>query len=61
MQALREAREVRDDGVGFPPDRARGGSGLTNMRDRVGAVGGRLSIESTPGEGTCVSGSVPLR
>jgi hypothetical protein len=30
------------------------------MRDRIGAVGGRLTIESEDGEGTCVSGAVPL-
>jgi len=30
------------------------------MRDRVGAVGGRLTIGSVAGEGTCVAGSVPV-
>ena len=32
------------------------GSGLTNMRDRVGAVGGELTVASRPGAGTRVSG-----
>ena len=36
------------------------GAGLTNMSDRLGAVGGRLTIESKPGEGTRVRGAVPL-
>jgi signal transduction histidine kinase len=31
------------------------------MRDRIESVGGALAIESVRGEGTCVSGSVPLR
>ena len=52
--------EVRDDGAGLPDGPTQGGAGLTNMRDRVGAVGGRLAIGSVPGEGTCVAGSVPV-
>ena len=38
--------------------RAAGGSGLTNMRDRVEAVGGTLEIQSEPGIGTSVTGRV---
>ena len=34
--------------------------GITNMRDRIGAMGGTLAIESHPGAGTCVMGAVPL-
>jgi hypothetical protein len=30
------------------------------MRDRIGALDGRLSIVSAPGRGTVVSGSVAL-
>ena len=52
--------EVRDDGAGLPDGPTQSGAGLTNMRDRVGAVGGRLAIGSVPGEGTCVAGSVPV-
>jgi signal transduction histidine kinase len=51
---------VEDDGVGFDPVRARGGVGLTNMSDRVGAIGGRLELESAPGRGVRVRGWVPL-
>ena len=51
--------EVRDDGPGFDP-RARDGRGLRNMRDRMGAVGGRLTIDSRPGHGTRVAGGVGL-
>ena len=51
---------VVDDGPGF----ARGevdGFGLQNMEDRLGALGGRLTITAAPGRGTTVSGGVPLR
>jgi len=44
---------VRDDGSGFDPAwQAKGGSGLKRMRERAEAVGGRLWIESTPGNGS---------
>ena len=54
--------EVRDDGIGLPAgqDHVPEGAGLTNMRDRIGAMGGTLAIESRHGEGTCVKGAVPL-
>src|SRR5207247_1051755 len=52
--------EVRDDGVGFDAPGSSPGAGLTNMSDRLGAVGGRLSIESEPGKGTRVKGAIPL-
>ena len=52
--------EVRDDGGGFVLNGKPAGTGLANMRDRIESVGGRLAIESVSGEGTCVSGSVPL-
>lgn len=51
---------VTDDGIGFDPSTADGGMGLTNMADRVGALGGSFSIESTPGEGTVVRATFPL-
>jgi signal transduction histidine kinase len=51
--------EVRDDGRGFEPGRNGDGIGLVSMRDRIGAVGGRLEIRSAPGAGTSVRGTVP--
>jgi len=51
--------EVRDDGAGFDPANVPAGSGLTGMNDRIDAVGGRLVVSSSPGEGTCVTGSLP--
>jgi signal transduction histidine kinase len=52
--------EVADDGAGFDPQTGPQGSGLTNMSDRLGALGGRLLVSSAPGDGTRVAGAVPL-
>jgi signal transduction histidine kinase len=52
--------EVRDDGAGFAEAEVASGSGLTNMRDRLAAVGGLLLIRAAPGAGTSVVGIVPL-
>jgi signal transduction histidine kinase len=58
-QALRFS--VSDDGVGFVPRRPAGqGAGLTNMTDRIGAVGGTLAVRSALGEGTTVQGAVTI-
>lgn len=53
--------DVLDDGTGF--DTAPGGDsyGLTAMRQRLRQVGGRLEIESSPGDGTALSASVPVQ
>jgi signal transduction histidine kinase len=53
---------VVDDGRGFTPH-AGGGApgGLTNIRDRVAAVGGRLTLGAAPGGGgTSISAELPL-
>ena len=52
--------EVSDDGVGFAMDAAAGGAGLGNMRDRLAALGGSLTIEAAPGRGTRVAGAISL-
>ena len=52
---------VRDRGAGFEVDRAGSGEGLQIMRDRMAALGGSLSIGSTPGQGTTVTGTLPAR
>jgi signal transduction histidine kinase len=52
--------DVTDDGSGFDTGIGLAGVGVTNMRDRVGAIGGSLTIASSPGSGTTVSGSIPL-
>jgi signal transduction histidine kinase len=53
--------DVIDDGRGFDPASAAksGGLGLIGMRERSEALGGRLEIESTPGEGTAVAVTLP--
>jgi signal transduction histidine kinase len=50
---------VEDSGRGFVPNGARSG-GLANIRDRVEALHGRLTIESHVGAGTTVSAELPL-
>jgi signal transduction histidine kinase len=52
--------EVRDDGDGFEVDTTPHGTGLHNLADRLAAVGGTMRIESAPGHGTALSGSIPL-
>lgn len=49
---------VADDGVGFDPGQTIEAGGTTNMHDRMGAVLGSLVIESAPGRGTTVTGTV---
>jgi signal transduction histidine kinase len=52
---------VSDDGCGFDPAQApRGRWGMTTMRERAEAAGGRLLVDSSPGKGTAVRASVPL-
>jgi signal transduction histidine kinase len=64
LRLSRDRRAVRfavsDNGVGFVRRPAHQGAGLTNMADRIGAVGGTLSIRSAPGEGTTVQGRVGI-
>jgi signal transduction histidine kinase len=51
--------EIEDDGRGFDPATSTSGTGLQGMLDRLNAIGGTLAIESRPGRGTIVRGSVP--
>jgi signal transduction histidine kinase len=51
---------VRDNGGGTPDGTVRAGAGITNMRDRLAAVGGDVEVISTPGESMEVRGSVPI-
>ena len=52
--------EVRDNGPGFMVPNGNHNGGLRNMRDRVEAVGGRLTIDAGPGRGARIIGVVPL-
>jgi signal transduction histidine kinase len=52
---------VKDNGQGFEPKpgQQRLGHGLSNMQDRVQALGGHLAIESSAGQGTAVLVTLP--
>ena len=48
-------------GPWFMPDARHEGFGLLGMRERVELVGGTLSVQSTPGAGTTLDASLPVR
>lgn len=57
---------IADDGVGFdpslPPFRPGGhGLGLPLVRERVGALGGKVVIDSIPAQGSTLTASIPWR
>ena len=54
--------EVRDDGRGMEPARLMQatGMGLAGLKERVALAGGKLGIESIPGEGTRLHAELPL-
>jgi len=58
--------EVKDDGHGFPVseadrDTGLGGHGFHNMRSRASQIGGTLDVRSSPGQGTVLTLTVPVR
>ncbi len=53
--------EVRDWGQGFDEASVKRGLGINNLRKRAEALGGKIEIASTPGEGTVVTFSAPHR
>ena len=50
--------EIADDGIGC--DGPHTGSGLANMTERVAALSGTLTVDSSAGRGTQVRGRIPL-
>ncbi|WP_410618515.1 sensor histidine kinase [Amycolatopsis sp. cmx-8-4] len=55
--------DVADDGRGFLVIKAEPGErghGLPAMRARAQQLGGRLTVESAPGQGTVISAAIPL-
>ncbi|MET9418256.1 sensor histidine kinase [Streptomyces klenkii] len=56
--------DVYDDGAGFVPGDGpadgRRTFGLHGMRERIAALGGTLTVESAPGEGTAIAATVPV-
>jgi two-component system, NarL family, sensor histidine kinase UhpB len=55
----RLALSVRDDGCGIHPGKI-AGFGMRGMQERVEGLGGRYTIESEAGNGTCVHVTLPL-
>ena len=52
--------EVSDDGAGFDTAATTMGTGIQGIVDRLDTVDGTFTIESTPGKGTDVMGTVPI-
>ena len=57
--------DIQDDGVGFvslaeSEAAPEGGVGLRAMRERVEKIGGAVSVESVPGQGTTVVAHLPV-
>jgi len=52
---------IADDGVGFAPGATVEGMGLPGMRSRAEEADGELTVDSTPGEGTIVTATLPGR
>ena len=52
--------EVADSGPGFDPATTPAGAGLSNMADRIGALGGEIAWRAAPGHGTVVVGRTPV-
>jgi len=54
--------EVRDNGKGLAPPThpGRGTLGLLGMQERAAAIGGQVTVEGFPGQGTVVTLRVPL-
>lgn len=60
---------VKDDGIGFDVDKltdneqapVKSGLGLLSMRERAALAGGSFKIDSSPGKGTSISVSIPIK
>jgi len=52
---------VEDDGLGADPDRIAEGNGLSGMRERARALGGRVDIDRSPLGGLRLTARVPVR
>jgi signal transduction histidine kinase len=51
---------ITDDGTGFDPATVNAGQGLTNIHDRIAAIGGDLAIHTSPTTGTTIHATIPL-
>jgi signal transduction histidine kinase len=53
--------EITDNGKGFDPTTTKRGSGITNMADRLDALGGGIELDSQPGAGTTLRATIPVQ
>jgi ligand-binding sensor domain-containing protein/two-component sensor histidine kinase len=53
--------KIQDDGIGFDPDQADSGNGMSNMKKRASSLSGELLVDSAPGKGTTVLLQMPLK
>ncbi|WP_407838199.1 sensor histidine kinase [Streptomyces sp. DSM 116496] len=60
VEAGRVDASVRDDGTGFDPHAHRRGNGLSSLTERTKLLGGRLTIDSAPGQGTAIALAIPF-
>jgi signal transduction histidine kinase len=51
---------IADDGVGFDPAATGYGTGLLGIADRLAVLDGSLLVDSSPGQGTRIIGSLPV-
>ncbi|MCJ7701621.1 MAG: hypothetical protein MUO62_08575, partial [Anaerolineales bacterium] len=51
---------ITDNGLGFDQDEKHTGFGLRSIKERTISLGGRLTIESRPGEGTFINFVIPI-
>jgi signal transduction histidine kinase len=53
--------QVADDGRGFDPASIAPGAGLNGIADRLDTIGGTVHVDSSPGTGTIITGTIPTR
>ena len=51
---------IKDDGVGFDPEKTRRGLGLSNIYERARLYEGRVRLRAAPGKGCCLVVTIPL-
>ena len=56
--APHEYLSIRDDGIGGADSRK--GSGVVGLKDRVDALGGKMTVNSSVGSGTIIEVTIPL-
>lgn len=51
---------VKDDGVGFDPEKTKNGIGIKNLKKRAAALNGQININSVPGQGAEIIVEFPI-